>query len=86
MAVLLKMIVFTATCCEQVVAVFVLVLERKTTSFDGERKINDRGPVLDIPLAGFLLGKLFALTLLKSIQLRTTQSLSMRIYCWSNVV
>lgn len=58
-----KKINFTAVCCEQVVAVIVLVLERKTTSFNAETKINAKGTLLDIPLAGFLLGKLFAIVI-----------------------
>ncbi|KAK7243336.1 hypothetical protein RIF29_38129 [Crotalaria pallida] len=39
----------------RVVAVFVLVLERKSASFDVETKIKAWGTNLDIPLAGFLL-------------------------------
>lgn len=50
-----------AVCCEQVSAVFLVVLERKTTNFSAETKINASGILLDIPLAAFLLGKLFAL-------------------------
>lgn len=54
-------IIFCAVFCEQVVAVFVLVIERKTTNFVAETKINAQGTLLDIPLACFLLGKLFVL-------------------------
>ncbi|KAK7342865.1 hypothetical protein VNO80_25821 [Phaseolus coccineus] len=39
----------------RVVAVFVLVIERKTTNFIAETKINAQGTLLDIPLACFLL-------------------------------
>lgn len=48
-------------CCEQVVAVTVLVLERKTVNSYAETKVDAKGFFLDIPLAGFLLGMLFAL-------------------------
>jgi hypothetical protein len=48
-------------CGEQVVAVIVLVLEMKTTNLYEETKINSKGILLDIPLACFVLGKLFAL-------------------------
>lgn len=49
---------FYAVICEQVVAVLVLVIERKTTNFIAETKVNAQGTLLDIPLACFLLGKL----------------------------
>ncbi|TKY68592.1 CST complex subunit CTC1 [Spatholobus suberectus] len=39
----------------KVVAVFVLFVERKTTNFIAETKINAKGTLLDIPLACFLL-------------------------------
>ncbi|KAG2396933.1 CST complex subunit [Vigna angularis] len=48
-------IVFYAVICEQVVAVLVLVIERKTTNFIAETKVNAQGTLLDIPLACFLL-------------------------------
>jgi len=50
-------------CCYflQVVAVFVLVIERKTTNFIAEAKIDVKGTLLDIPRACFLLGKLCVL-------------------------
>ncbi|XP_022633687.1 CST complex subunit CTC1 isoform X2 [Vigna radiata var. radiata] len=39
----------------RVVAVLVLVIERKTTNFIAETKVNAQGTLLDIPLACFLL-------------------------------
>ncbi|KAK7405405.1 hypothetical protein VNO78_06677 [Psophocarpus tetragonolobus] len=39
----------------RVVAVFVLIIERKATSVIAETKINNKGTLLDIPLACFLL-------------------------------
>ena len=51
--------IFATFCCEQVVAMFVLVIERNTTNFIAAKKsINAKGTLLDIPLACFVvLGK-----------------------------
>jgi len=48
--------------CEQVVSVLFLILERNTI-VDLQVKSNPSGPLFDIPLAGFVLGKLFMLML-----------------------
>ena len=54
---------FVNISCEQVVAVFVLVLERKTIVCDLKAKSNDLIPLFDIPIAGFVLGKLFGFSI-----------------------
>lgn len=59
MLMLLKKARFIAICCEQVVAVFVLVLESNAAIVDLQAKNNASGPLFNIPLAGFVLGKLF---------------------------
>ncbi|XP_020206690.1 CST complex subunit CTC1 isoform X2 [Cajanus cajan] len=50
-----KNIMFAIDFCQQVVAVFALVVERKTTNFIAGTKNNAKGTLLDIPLACFLL-------------------------------